>query len=93
MRLFKRKKKRRVCVIGLDGVPYPLLLDLAEKGVMPNFAELIKSGHLHKMKASLPEISSVSWTDFMTGTNSGTHGIFGFTDFKKIHMNFGFRII
>ncbi len=34
------------------------------------------------MKASLPEISAVSWTDFMTGTNSGTHGIFGFTDFK-----------
>jgi len=59
MRLFKKKNKRRVCVIGLDGVPYPLLLDLTENGVMPNFAELIKSGYLHKMKASLPEISSV----------------------------------
>jgi predicted AlkP superfamily phosphohydrolase/phosphomutase len=34
------------------------------------------------MKASLPEISAVSWTDFMTGADSGTHGIFGFTDFK-----------
>jgi predicted AlkP superfamily phosphohydrolase/phosphomutase len=43
---------------------------------------LIESGHLHKMKASLPEISAVSWTDFMTGSNSGTHGIFGFTDLK-----------
>ncbi len=43
---------------------------------------LIDSGHLHKMKASLPEISAVSWTDFMTGSNSGTHGIFGFTDLK-----------
>lgn len=83
MRLFKRKKKKRACIIGLDGVPYPLLLNLTENGVMPNFAEIIKSGHLHKMKASLPEISAVSWTDFMTGTNSGTHGIFGFTDFKK----------
>ena len=39
-------------------------------------------GKIHRMKASLPEISAVSWTDFMTGTNSGTHGIFGFTDFK-----------
>jgi predicted AlkP superfamily phosphohydrolase/phosphomutase len=35
------------------------------------------------MKASLPEISSVSWTNFMTGTNPGTHGIFGFTDLKE----------
>jgi predicted AlkP superfamily phosphohydrolase/phosphomutase len=78
----KKKPKNRVCVIGLDGVPYDLLLDLAKKGVMSALGRIIDSGHLHKMKASLPEISAVSWTDFMTGTNSGTHGIFGFTDLK-----------
>lgn len=83
MSLFKRKKKPRVCVIGLDGVPYSMIEDLAQKGVMPNMDKLIQSGHLHKMKASLPEISSVSWTNFMTGTNPGTHGIFGFTDLKE----------
>jgi len=82
MGFFKRKKKQRACVIGLDGVPYPLLQDLAQRGVMPSMAELISSGNLHQLKASLPEISSVSWTDFMTGTNPGTHGIFGFTDLK-----------
>jgi predicted AlkP superfamily phosphohydrolase/phosphomutase len=81
--LFKKKKKKRVFVIGLDGVPHSLLLDLAQKGIMPEVSRLIESGHLHKMKASLPEISSVSWTNFMTGTNPGTHGIFGFTDLKK----------
>jgi predicted AlkP superfamily phosphohydrolase/phosphomutase len=82
MALFKRKKKKRVCVLGLDGVPYSLLLDLAGRDIMPTVKNLIHSGHLHKMKASLPEISAVSWTDFMTGSNSGTHGIFGFTDLK-----------
>ena len=81
--LFKKKKKKRVFVIGLDGVPYSLLLDLAQKEIMPEISRLIESGHLHRMRASLPEISSVSWTNFMTGTNPGTHGIFGFTDFKK----------
>ncbi len=83
MMLFKKKKKKRVFVIGLDGVPHSLLLDLVQKGIMPEVSRLIESGHLHRMKASLPEISSVSWTNFMTGTNPGTHGIFGFTDFKK----------
>lgn len=82
MSLFKRKNKNSVCVIGLDGVPNTLLRDLADRGVMPYFKSLIESGTLHSMKASLPEISSVSWTDFMTGTNSGRHGIFGFTDLK-----------
>jgi predicted AlkP superfamily phosphohydrolase/phosphomutase len=83
MGLFKRKKKQKVCVIGLDGVPYSMIRDLAQKGIMPNVDKLIHSGHLHKMKASLPEISSVSWTNFMTGTNPGSHGIFGFTDLKE----------
>lgn len=82
MSLFKKKKKERVCVIGVDGVPISLIEDLGSRGVMPAFSQLAKSGKLHRMKASLPEISAVSWTDFMTGTNSGTHGIFGFTDLK-----------
>jgi predicted AlkP superfamily phosphohydrolase/phosphomutase len=82
MSIFKNKKRNRACVIGLDGVPYTMLLDLAGKGVMSTAARLIDSGHLHRMKASLPEISAVSWTNFMTGKDSGVHGIFGFTDFK-----------
>lgn len=83
MALFQKKtKKTRSCVIGLDGVPYSLVLELADRGIMPSLADLLKTGHLHRMKASLPEISAVSWTDFMTGTDSGSHGIFGFTDLK-----------
>jgi predicted AlkP superfamily phosphohydrolase/phosphomutase len=82
MSIFNKKKENRVCVIGLDGVPFGLLLDMARKGIMSAAGRIIDSGHLHRMKASLPEISAVSWTDFMTGTNPGTHGIFGFTDLK-----------
>lgn len=80
---FKKKKKDRVCVIGLDGVPFSLLQQLSKKEIMPFTASLLESGSLYKMKASLPEISAVSWTNFMTGSNPGTHGIFGFTDLKK----------
>jgi predicted AlkP superfamily phosphohydrolase/phosphomutase len=80
--MFKKKKKDRACVVGLDGVPCSMLLDLARAGVMPATAAIIDSGRLYPMRASLPEISSVSWSNFMTGKNSGDHGIFGFTDFK-----------
>ncbi len=82
MAILKKKKENRVCVIGLDGVPHGLLLDLAKRGVMSTVGRIVDAGRLHKMKASLPEISAVSWTNFMTGTNPGTHGIFGFTDLK-----------
>ncbi len=78
----KSRKTNRACVIGLDGVPYGMVVELARRGIMSTMARLMDIGKIHRMKASLPEISAVSWTDFMTGTNSGTHGIFGFTDFK-----------
>lgn len=83
MAWLKKKKRPSVCVIGLDGVPHSLITDLAHRATMPAFAQLIERGSFQPLKASLPEISAVSWTDFMTGANSGTHGIFGFTDFKR----------
>jgi len=90
MGLFKKKKRKRACVIGLDGVPHSLLQELADRGIMPAMKKLIASGRLHRMKASLPEISAVSWTDFMTGVDSGDHGVFGFTDLKpgSYHLRF-----
>jgi predicted AlkP superfamily phosphohydrolase/phosphomutase len=82
MAAIKRKKTHRACVIGLDGVPHGMIVELARRGVMSTMARLMDIGKLHRMKASLPEISAVSWTDFMTGADAGTHGVFGFTDFK-----------
>jgi predicted AlkP superfamily phosphohydrolase/phosphomutase len=82
MAVSKTKKTSRACVIGLDGVPYSMIIELARRGIMSTMARLMDIGKIHQMKASLPEISAVSWTDFMTGTDSGTHGIYGFTDFK-----------
>jgi predicted AlkP superfamily phosphohydrolase/phosphomutase len=82
MAVSKTKKTSRACVIGLDGVPYSMIVELAHRGIMSTMARLMDIGKIHQMKASLPEISAVSWTDFMTGTDSGTHGIYGFTDFK-----------
>ena len=83
MAFFKKKKKKRICVVGLDGVPYSLLRRFTRDGTMPALGEIINKGTLSKMRVTLPEISSVSWSSFMTGVNPGTHGIFGFTDIKE----------
>jgi len=84
MGLFRRnKKKKRVCVVGLDGTPHSLLTKLAADGVMPAIGNIIARGSLNRMKVSIPEISSVSWSSFMTGTNPAEHGIFGFIDLKQ----------
>lgn len=72
--------KSRVVLIGLDGVPFGLVDDLANRGVMPNFQALKARGIFAKMQAPLPAVSSVSWSTIITGQNPGEHGIFGFTD-------------
>jgi hypothetical protein len=82
-RFRKPKGKPRVAVIGLDGVGAPLIEALTDAGVMPRMAALRRGGTLARMTSSIPTISSVSWSGFMTGTNPGRHGIYGFTDVKR----------
>ncbi|MCK9419576.1 MAG: alkaline phosphatase family protein [Nitrospirae bacterium] len=74
--------KKKVVIIGLDGVPYSLVDLFTSQGIMPQFREIISNGFFRKMETSLPEVSSVAWASFMTGKNPGEHGIFGFFELK-----------
>lgn len=82
MKFFKQKNKKAL-IIGLDGVPYSLLNLHIKNGIMPNLKKILSQGFtLHPMNASIPDVSSVSWTSFSTGVNPGEHGIYGFTDLQ-----------
>ena len=83
---FLKKKKssdRKVVIVGLDGVPYTLLVEYMEMGIMPELSQLCSTGKLFRMKSTLPEVSSVAWTSFITGKNPGEHGIFGFMEIDR----------
>ncbi|MBU4129124.1 MAG: alkaline phosphatase family protein [Proteobacteria bacterium] len=77
-----KKERNRSVIIGLDGVPFSMLKDLKENSGIPNMSSLFDKGYFGKMNVCVPEISSVSWSSFMTGTQSGEHGIFGFIDLE-----------
>lgn len=86
-------ERTRVVIVGLDGVPYELIRDLAAEGVMPVLNELFSEGPLFRMASSVPAVSSVAWSTVVTGVNPGVHGIFGFTDvadgsYRLIFPNF-----
>lgn len=72
----------KTVIVGLDGVPYTLLKNLIDVGRIPNMRSIFEEGYFGRMDASIPEISSVSWSSFMTGTQAGEHGIYGFMDLK-----------
>jgi len=68
----------KVIVLGFDGLDYGLTKKLMDEGRMPNFSKLAKSGSFGPLETSVPPQSPVAWSDFMTGLDSGGHGIFDF---------------
>src|SRR5215468_9027629 len=81
---FKSKEaNKRVVLVGLDGTPCTLLQRFIKDGTMPRMAELTGRGALLQMDTSIPDISSVAWTSFMTGANPGRHGVYGFLDLQS----------
>lgn len=87
--LFKKKKKKFM-VIGLDGVPVELIKAYTEQGVMPNMKRLADKYALLRTQVPVPEVSSVSWTSFMTGMNPGQHGIYGFMEIDRNNYSYTF---
>lgn len=84
-------KGPKAVILGLDGVPFTLLARYLELGILPNLAGILARGYrLEQMDASVPDVSSTSWTSFMTGVNPGEHGIYGFIELRpgtcKMHF-------
>lgn len=82
---------KKVVVLGIDGVPHSLLVSYMERGIMPNLSRLCpEGGRLYSMRSTLPEISSVAWSSFITGKNPGEHGIFGFMEIDRQSYDYTF---
>ena len=70
--------RNRVLVIGLDGAPFPLLAQWAEKGHMPTLRKLLAGGIGGEMRSTMPPTSGPAWTSFSTGMNPGRTGVYDF---------------
>lgn len=69
---------QKVLVIGLDGAPFPLIEEWADKNLLPNLAALIKGGSFGVLQSTIPVHSPTAWASFITGMNPGKHGVFDF---------------
>jgi predicted AlkP superfamily phosphohydrolase/phosphomutase len=69
----------KILIIGLDGADWRVLRPYLEAGVMPQLARLMEAGVHGNLRSTLPTNSGVAWPSFMTGRNSGKHGVFDFT--------------
>jgi predicted AlkP superfamily phosphohydrolase/phosphomutase len=69
---------KRVFVLGMDGLDPQLLTALMNEGKLPNFARLKERGDFKVLGTSVPPLSPVAWSNFITGMDPGGHGIFDF---------------
>lgn len=69
---------RRVIVLGLDGLDPQIVRALMDEGRAPNFSKLAAMGAFRKLGTTMPALSPVAWSTFITGQDPGSHTI---TDF------------
>jgi predicted AlkP superfamily phosphohydrolase/phosphomutase len=74
----RRATRAKVLVLGFDGLDPKLLGRWLDEGKLPSFARLIAAGGFRPLGTSLPPQSPVAWSNFITGTDPGGHGIFDF---------------
>ena len=70
--------RKKVIVIGLDGLEPGIVEAMLERGDLPNLAKIRAGGSYTRLKTTYPAQTPVAWSSFMTGTNPGAHGIFDF---------------
>jgi predicted AlkP superfamily phosphohydrolase/phosphomutase len=70
--------RRKVIVIGLDGLEPGIVEAMLGRGELPNLAKIRAAGSYARLQTTYPAQTPVAWSSFMTGTNPGGHGIFDF---------------
>ncbi len=72
------KTGKKLVIIGIDGMDPRLLEQFIASGHMQNFQKLGEQGDREELQTSNPPQSPVAWSNFITGRNSGGHGVFDF---------------
>ncbi len=73
----------RVAVIGLDGAEFTLVDQWMQEGKLPNLQKIQKSGFFCLLPSTIPPITYVAWTSYLTGKNPAKTGIFDFYQVKR----------
>jgi predicted AlkP superfamily phosphohydrolase/phosphomutase len=71
-------RAKRVLILGVDGLDPKLLQQFMDADYLPNFRRLIAQGDFKPLGTTMPPLSPVAWSTFISGLDAGGHGIFDF---------------
>jgi predicted AlkP superfamily phosphohydrolase/phosphomutase len=75
---YKKSHINKLVVLGLDGMDPVLVEKYMSQGKLPHLSKLAKQGSYAKLETTIPSISPVAWSSFMTGCHPAKHNIFDF---------------
>lgn len=75
---YKKSHINRLIVLGLDGMDPVLVEKYRAQGKLPHLSKLAEKGSYHPLETTIPSISPVAWSSFMTGCHPAKHNIFDF---------------
>jgi predicted AlkP superfamily phosphohydrolase/phosphomutase len=75
---YKKSHINKLVILGLDGMDPVLIEKYMSKGKLPHFSKLAEQGSYTKLETTIPSISPVAWSSFMTGCHPAKHNIFDF---------------
>jgi len=70
--------QKKVLVMGVDGLDPRLLQQYMDAGLLPNIKRVVDGGDFKPLTTSMPPLSPVAWSTFITGMDPGGHGVFDF---------------
>jgi predicted AlkP superfamily phosphohydrolase/phosphomutase len=84
LKLFKRRKPRKVFVVGWDCAPPAVLFQTGAEGPLglkdqlPNLSRLVDEGIYGPLSSSIPCITVPAWTSMLASKDPGILGFYGF---------------
>lgn len=84
LRIFRRRGRRKVLVVGLDCAPPSVLFHTADenplglKDRLPNLSRLVDEGIYGPLSSSIPCITVPAWTSMLASKDPGVLGFYGF---------------
>ena len=71
-------QRKKVIILGIDGMDVHLSRVYMRQGLLPNFTRLAHIGGFQSVASSIPPQSPVAWSNFSVGASPAVHGIYDF---------------
>ncbi|WP_232688817.1 alkaline phosphatase family protein [Halobacterium zhouii] len=78
---------RDAIVLGMDGVPWPLVDRWIDAGHLEHFARLRSAGASAPLESTTPPTTSLAWPSIATGVRPDKHGIYWFQSLGADHTH------